>query len=55
LQAKARAASAGTAVARPGLAHTGKDAAMPKTRSKSANAIDLLKEDHAKVKKAFKA
>ena len=27
---------------------------MPKTRSKSANAIDLLKEDHAKVKKAFK-
>src|SRR5207253_6901439 len=31
-----------------------KDAAMPKTRSKSTNAIDLLKEDHAKVKKAFK-
>ena len=26
---------------------------MPKTRSKM-NAIDLLKEDHAKVKKAFK-
>jgi hemerythrin-like domain-containing protein len=26
---------------------------MPKTRSKT-NAIDLLKEDHAKVKKAFK-
>ena len=27
---------------------------MAKPRSKSANAIDLLKEDHAKVKKAFK-
>ena len=27
---------------------------MPKTRSKSAAAIDMLKEDHAKVKKAFK-
>jgi hemerythrin-like domain-containing protein len=27
---------------------------MAKTRSKAANAIDLLKEDHAKVKKAFK-
>ena len=27
---------------------------MPKTRSKSASAIDLLKEDHEKVKKAFK-
>jgi hemerythrin-like domain-containing protein len=27
---------------------------MPKTRSKSASAIDMLKEDHAKVKKAFK-
>ena len=27
---------------------------MAKTRSKSTNAIDLLKEDHAKVKKAFK-
>src|ERR687886_990913 len=27
---------------------------MAKTRRKSANAIDLLKEDHAKVKKAFK-
>ena len=27
---------------------------MPKTRSKTANAIDLLKEDHEKVKKAFK-
>jgi hemerythrin-like domain-containing protein len=27
---------------------------MPKTRSKNASAIDMLKEDHAKVKKAFK-
>ena len=27
---------------------------MAKTRSKTTNAIDLLKEDHAKVKKAFK-
>ena len=27
---------------------------MPKTRSKSAAAIEMLKEDHAKVKKAFK-
>src|SRR5207253_1574770 len=27
---------------------------MPKARSKTANAIDLLKEDHEKVKKAFK-
>ena len=27
---------------------------MPKTRSKSAEAIEMLKEDHAKVKKAFK-
>jgi hemerythrin superfamily protein len=27
---------------------------MPKTRSKAINAIDLLKEDHEKVKKAFK-
>jgi hemerythrin-like domain-containing protein len=27
---------------------------MPKTRSKSAGAIEMLKEDHAKVKKAFK-
>ena len=27
---------------------------MAKTRSKSSNAVDLLKEDHAKVKKAFK-
>ena len=27
---------------------------MPKTQSKTANAIDLLKEDHDKVKKAFK-
>jgi len=27
---------------------------MAKTPSKTANAIDLLKEDHAKVKKAFK-
>ena len=27
---------------------------MPKTPSKTANAIDLLKEDHDKVKKAFK-
>jgi hypothetical protein len=27
---------------------------MTKTRSKTANAIELLKEDHAKVKKAFK-
>jgi hemerythrin-like domain-containing protein len=27
---------------------------MAKTRSKSSNAIDLLKEDHTKVKKAFK-
>ena len=27
---------------------------MPKTRSQSPSAIDLLKEDHEKVKKAFK-
>jgi hemerythrin-like domain-containing protein len=27
---------------------------MPKTRSKTLTAIDLLKEDHDKVKKAFK-
>ena len=27
---------------------------MAKTRSKNATAIDLLKEDHAKVEKAFK-
>ena len=27
---------------------------MPKTRSKSTDAIEMLKEDHAKVKKAFK-
>lgn len=27
---------------------------MPKTRSKSAAAIEMLKDDHAKVKKAFK-
>lgn len=27
---------------------------MPKTRSKTPTAIDLLKEDHDKVKKAFK-
>ncbi len=27
---------------------------MPKTRSRPPNAIDLLKEDHEKVKKAFK-
>jgi len=27
---------------------------MPKTRSRQPNAIDLLKEDHEKVKKAFK-
>ena len=27
---------------------------MPKSKSKTANAIDLLKEDHEKVKKAFK-
>jgi hemerythrin superfamily protein len=27
---------------------------MPKTRSKALTAIDLLKEDHDKVKKAFK-
>ena len=27
---------------------------MPKTRSKSAAAIEMLKEDHGKVKKAFK-
>ena len=27
---------------------------MPKARSKTANAIDLLKEDHEKVKKAVK-
>ncbi|MGH8741673.1 MAG: hemerythrin domain-containing protein [Burkholderiales bacterium] len=27
---------------------------MPKTRSKSATAIEMLKADHAKVKKAFK-
>jgi hemerythrin superfamily protein len=27
---------------------------MPNSRSKNANAIDMLKEDHAKVKKAFK-
>ena len=27
---------------------------MPKTRSKSAAAIEMLKEDHAKMKKAFK-
>ncbi len=27
---------------------------MPKTRSKSAAAIEMLKSDHAKVKKAFK-
>ena len=27
---------------------------MPKTRSKSAAAIEMLKEDHDKVKKAFK-
>jgi hemerythrin superfamily protein len=27
---------------------------MPKTRSKDAEAIEMLKEDHAKVKKAFK-
>jgi hemerythrin-like domain-containing protein len=27
---------------------------MPKTRSKNAEAIEMLKEDHAKVKKAFK-
>ena len=27
---------------------------MPKTRSKNASAIDMLKEDHAKVRKAFK-
>lgn len=27
---------------------------MPKTQAKTANAIDLLKEDHDKVKKAFK-
>ena len=28
--------------------------AMPKAKSKAPNAIDLLKEDHEKVKKAFK-
>jgi len=27
---------------------------MPKTRSKDTEAIEMLKEDHAKVKKAFK-
>jgi hemerythrin superfamily protein len=27
---------------------------MPKTRARTANALDLLKEDHEKVKKAFK-
>jgi len=27
---------------------------MPKTTTRTANAIDLLKEDHEKVKKAFK-
>ena len=27
---------------------------MPKTKTKAASAIDLLKEDHEKVKKAFK-
>lgn len=27
---------------------------MPKAKAKTANAIDLLKEDHDKVKKAFK-
>ena len=27
---------------------------MPKSKSKTANAIDLLKEDHEKVEKAFK-
>lgn len=27
---------------------------MPKTKAKAPNAIDLLKEDHEKVKKAFK-
>ena len=27
---------------------------MPKTRARTGNAIDLLKEDHEKVKKAFK-
>ena len=27
---------------------------MPKTRSKDAEAIEMLKDDHAKVKKAFK-
>jgi hemerythrin superfamily protein len=27
---------------------------MPKSKSKAADAIDLLKEDHEKVKKAFK-
>src|SRR5690348_1141518 len=44
---------AGTAVALRGVAQTAKDPAMAKTRSKM-NAIDLLKEDHTKVKKAFK-
>jgi len=28
---------------------------MPKTRSKSAEAIEMLKQDHAKAQKAFKA
>src|SRR3954471_16566216 len=48
-----RAGAVGTAVARPVL-NSPKGPAMAKTRSKTTNAIDLLKEDHAKVKKAFK-
>src|SRR5438067_587640 len=43
----------GTRVAQRGV-NPPKGRAMAKTRSKSANAIDLLKEDHSKVKKAFK-
>src|SRR5207248_6633744 len=53
LTAKARRARVGYGGCSARCAQTAKDAAMPKTRSKT-NAIDLLKEDHAKVKKAFK-
>jgi hemerythrin superfamily protein len=42
----------GTAVARRFA--TEERTAMPKTKAKTTNAIDLLKEDHEKVKKAFK-
>jgi len=33
---------------------TGKDTIMPKSRSKTVEAIEMLKDDHDKVKKSFK-